>query len=525
MNGILRLTTMMSRKRRCCYVFTALAFTCACSVVFPPRDMRSVFTDYLTRTHGETRRLLQNNVVKSASTAEIREVPKKEASKNEKEKYRVPIFWDDGEFMNDDELEKDDDRRDEEKGHVVEAKSALTEPHVERNKSTNVGSGAKDSVKSNQSKNIPGKTQKINVSMNDGTMAVLDYKMSQFQTVKSAVKSQSEETGETNETTNRVLPVHLLIVTQRRSGSSFLGQIFNQNPWVFFHFEPLKLLEIKKRIYPNASYLLQHLLKCRFDKTPYLTDFYNNETLHRMSSKVLCSPPLCMTNVDYNSMRSSTVKKCNPLDPKAMASLCNLHPHKVVKLIRLYSVESLTPLLKDKSINLKIIHLLRDPRGTLSSRSKENHTSTKELSLGNTLTHDATYICRRMKRNFNFVQKNPELLRDRYLRIRYEDIATDPEGWTRDLYKFAGIGDVPGNVYDWIQQNTHESTSEDARDIYSTHRNSSANAQAWRHHVTFPVVSEIQNHCGGVMEEAGYRLVKEASDLQRTNLSFVSPIT
>lgn len=527
------LVTMLSRKRRCCYFFAALTFICACSVIFPPSDMRLAFADYMTRSNGETRRLLQNSVVKSAPAAGLKVVPKaskKEESKSEKDKYRVPIFWDDGEFMDDDEPdEHGGDRKIEEKTHGVVAKKGESASALERNNVTKTEI-AKDTAKSNPSKSSLEKTQVQKVPENGGTMAVLDYKMSQFQTAKyndklESVKSQSGEANETEEATSRVLPVHLLIVTQRRSGSSFLGQIFNQNPWVFFHFEPLKLLEIQKNVYPNASSLLANLLKCRFDRTPHLTDFYNHETLHRMSSKVLCSPPLCVTNVDYNKMRSSTVKKCGPLEAEVMTNLCNVYPHKVVKLIRLYSVESLTPLLKDKDINLKVIHLLRDPRGTLSSRSKEDPKRTKALSLGKSLSHDAAYICRRMRHNFNFARNNPELLRGRYLRVRYEDIATDPEGWTAALYKFAGMGDVPVNVHNWIQQNTRESTSEASRDIYSTHRNSSANAQAWRHHVTFPVVKEIQKYCGEVMEEVGYRQVKEAGDLQRTDLSFVAPIT
>ena len=130
-----------------------------------------------------------------------------------------------------------------------------------------------------------------------------------------------------------------------------------------------------------------------------------------------------------------------------------------------------------------------------------------------------------MRRNFRFVRENDAIMKDRYVRVRYEDIATDPVRWARLLYRFAGMGDVPVEVFRWIQENTRDNTREEARDTYSTHRNSSATAQAWRHNLDFPVVNEIQRYCVDVLSEAGYVEVREANQLQSNNHSLVVPIT
>ncbi|XP_072169700.1 carbohydrate sulfotransferase 1-like [Diadema setosum] len=497
---------MMQRRRKCCLLLLLAVVVCSvCSVIFSPTSVHSAIVNYRSQMDGDTRRLLQDQAPAAAPDGNAAKVAK-EVKISEKDKFRVPIFWDDGEFMDEDE---------EVVAEGIEA-----------------ARGNRRRALSGQNETIIGQNVQKEETENDRTMSVLDYKLSQFQTVTYSNDTMTgkggpsdEKAGGGKESTSRVLPVHLLIVTQRRSGSSFLGQIFNQNPWVFFHFEPLKLLEIKKNVYKNASVLLQNIFKCRFDKTPYLMDLYNNETLHRLSSKVLCSPPLCRLNMDFNMLKTPMVKRCPLLKEESVTNVCNVYPHKVVKLIRLYNIETLGSLLRDKELNVKIVHLLRDPRGTLLSRAKEHPSSAKALSLGTSLDHDAAYICRRMRQNFRFVRQNKDLLKNRYMRVRYEDIAAHPERWTRALYKFAGMGDVPLDVFKWIQQNTQASSVKDVQDTYSTHRNSSATAQAWRHSIDFPVVQAIQSFCDDVLNEAGYVHVKQAKDLGRKDLSLVAQVT
>lgn len=310
-----------------------------------------------------------------------------------------------------------------------------------------------------------------------------------------------------------VKPTHILIVTNRRSGSSFLGQIFNQNPDIFFHFEPLKVTEWKKELYPNATELLRNMLKCNFDGTPFLLDMYNKEILHRDSSKALTSPPLC----DLTTIESSLIKPvrgCPPLNTKAVTYVCNKHKHITIKMIRMYSLSALEDVIRDPDLNVKVLHLVRDPRGIYTSRVKAEH---KPLTLGEALDHDVTYTCRRMKRNLAFLTEMPDWLQGRYLRVRYEDLAQDPKIWSQRLYDFSGLGPVPSAVTQWISANTHGSNS----DAYSTQRNSSSTAQAWRKGVPLDIVQRMQDICRPLLGDLGYLEVSTDTELRNISHSLV----
>ncbi|CAM9810847.1 unnamed protein product, partial [Ectocarpus fasciculatus] len=42
----------------------------------------------------------------------------------------------------------------------------------------------------------------------------------------------------------------------------------------------------------------------------------------------------------------------------------------------------------------------------------------------------------------------------RYLRVRYEDIASSPDAAVKDVYHWLGLGPVPVRVSLWLNENT-----------------------------------------------------------------------
>ena len=60
----------------------------------------------------------------------------------------------------------------------------------------------------------------------------------------------------------------ILLVTYMRSGSTFLGEVFNQNPNVFYWFEPLAA--VYDKLYPGKN------IRC---KDTFCTLFHKNTTL------------------------------------------------------------------------------------------------------------------------------------------------------------------------------------------------------------------------------------------------------
>jgi len=84
-----------------------------------------------------------------------------------------------------------------------------------------------------------------------------------------------------------------------------------------------------------------------------------------------------------------------------------------------------------EEIDLRVIHLLRDPRGYCHSVRKHSGRGVESTSREWTSNQD---YCEEARRRF------PE---ERWLRARYEDLCTDPDGFLAELCHFMGVSDLP----------------------------------------------------------------------------------
>ncbi|XP_071958742.1 carbohydrate sulfotransferase 1-like [Antedon mediterranea] len=294
-------------------------------------------------------------------------------------------------------------------------------------------------------------------------------------------------------------PSHILIITNRRSGSSFLGQLFNQNKNVFFHFEPLKSIEQKvPREYfaGNSTEMISDIFNCRFPPKHSLLNFYSKNHLHRLSSRALSTPPLCEPETNVGPKRT-----CKALKSVTTHDECLKYKLFAVKTIRFAKLQDIESLARDQSFNLKIIHLVRDPRGTFISRAKSEKKTSMDMTPDE--LNNVRYLCLRMKQNLEFVtnKPTPDWLKDIYKIVRYEDMARKPEETAQHLYKFAGLGKLPRHVVQWITNNTQTSSG----DSYAVSRNSSATWQEWRNSIPFETSVGIQDVCRDVLRMLGYR--------------------
>ncbi|XP_077863281.1 carbohydrate sulfotransferase 1-like [Saccoglossus kowalevskii] len=314
---------------------------------------------------------------------------------------------------------------------------------------------------------------------------------------------------------------HVLIVTNRRSGSSFLGQVFNQNPDVFFNFEPLKVLEYAysyQELQKKSSVFLNNVFGCNFQKLSNLVEFYNKDGFHRSSSQVLSSPPFC--NIKHVTKR--TAKRCPFIDADLLSKECmSKYKHVAIKIIRLVDIQTLESLLSDLSINVKIIHLVRDPRAIYNSRSNAEKFE-KTLTGDHVVTVQS--LCRRIKQNYGTGKNQPPWLQDKYMLVRYEDLARNPMQITQDMYRFLEFGTVPPVVNSWIVNNTYSNESPLFNDRYSTKRNSSVVVEAWRRELPYRTVEQIQIACGDVLNDLGYQHVFSEAQLLNMTKSIVLPV-
>ena len=89
----------------------------------------------------------------------------------------------------------------------------------------------------------------------------------------------------------------LLIVAHGRSGSTFLADIFNKHPRVFYVFEPLHDFQKQNRDRQDydeiAMKFLYHIVQCDFRVENSARDIGR---FYRSKSRVLSSPPFCKYN-------------------------------------------------------------------------------------------------------------------------------------------------------------------------------------------------------------------------------------
>lgn len=184
------------------------------------------------------------------------------------------------------------------------------------------------------------------------------------------VVSAPQSIGIEQTVTGRAAPHVLLLSSLGRSGSSFLGGLLTSQPTVFYFFEPLLGLKKRGRLTQESAIQGIHaLVSCNI------------------------TGPLSEAMLDRSLPVLRTCRR-ECYEEENARYQCLRHPIRVVKTIRT-RVAWLQPLLTDPAINLKVIHLVRDPRASLISAWRLNWTITaqdactridQDMAAGRTLT-------------------------------------------------------------------------------------------------------------------------------------------
>lgn len=310
----------------------------------------------------------------------------------------------------------------------------------------------------------------------------------------------------------------IFLQTNYRSGSTFLGQLFNQHPNAFYTFEPLYPWTDCSSQIDERLKVIKGALQCDFvpavdvygsliseprKQSPDIKCLTDNFCF-RSKTKDLCSKEFCPSG-----RRSGQCERCGPLHLPRLNHFCRQHDVAVTKVIRLCDLTSMKSIMEDPSMDVKIIHLIRDPRGMINSRFKIN----KIWPVPNT---DST--CTRIIHNAKFAKDSgAEWLKGRYLIIRYEDLALHPMETAEKIYKFADMPFLP-EVKKWITDNTRSSSG---KNPYSTNRNSAETMERWRKDLSFEQVKQVQKVCSDALNYFGYKIVKSETELHNFNKTLV----
>ncbi|CAL1603399.1 unnamed protein product [Knipowitschia caucasica] len=334
---------------------------------------------------------------------------------------------------------------------------------------------------------------------------------------------------------------HVLILTSTRCGSSFLGELLNQHPDVFYLLEPLYHIQdsltgnsnfIREVIAGASRDLLWSLFQCDLHALErYLRPPPSNHMVDSLffwgSSRALCRTPVCKpTNPD--KWAEGQCGQCSPINLTRAGEFCSTRSHVAYKTVRIVVVDNLRPLLEDPRLNIKVIQLVRDPRGILNSRIdifsgwyKAWHTWKTTGQRPESLDiHPPQFnsTCEELYGSVTTALSKPEWLRDRYMLLRYEDLARFPHQKTKEIYDFVGLN-MTSSVEKWISD--HTGSSIDSKNKPSTKQDSAAIASSWRRKLPIDIVKQAQKECHHYMRLLGYRQVQTQEDLLNMNISLV----
>uniref|UniRef100_A0A1B6L2T0 Uncharacterized protein n=1 Tax=Graphocephala atropunctata TaxID=36148 RepID=A0A1B6L2T0_9HEMI len=153
------------------------------------------------------------------------------------------------------------------------------------------------------------------------------------------------------------VPVRSLVLTTWRSGSTFLGEVLNSHPSTFYHYEPLLDYDIVQIRGPplavGAIQRLENLLRCNYSNLEHYLEYGQDHTWlfahnSRLWNRCLLHPHLCWL-------------------PQLLSPFCSLFPFQSMKTVRV-RLRLIEQFLEDPSLNVRVLLLVRDPRGTMQSR-------------------------------------------------------------------------------------------------------------------------------------------------------------
>ena len=320
----------------------------------------------------------------------------------------------------------------------------------------------------------------------------------------------------------------IIVLTTMRSGSSFIGRILHEHPDIFYLFEPLQIINLRNNSLDNNDNLnsfVQKLFSCAF------TDALHDIGVLPGHDRYL-SVKQCTTFLRYIGNKRSV--ECRLTDIKRSEVICNQARYVAMKVIGVFP-SHLALIKKYLKEEVQIIHLNRDPRGVISSRivianGDANRMMKREQKLNEyiiqnfrTLIERASNHCKRIRDTISglasWTAVEPSLTKFYHL-IRYEDFAYHPEALTKTLYSSIGL-ELHRNVLTWLR--TATTANKPDGHLYSTKRNSTATAEAWRNKLPFHFVRAMQElpDCQFVMRRLGYEFAETETMLLNRSVSLV----
>ncbi|XP_015266445.1 PREDICTED: carbohydrate sulfotransferase 7 [Gekko japonicus] len=319
---------------------------------------------------------------------------------------------------------------------------------------------------------------------------------------------------------------HVYLHATWRTGSAFLGELFNQHPDVFYLYEPMW----------------------------HLSNLSTASIFGWRTNKVICSAPLCpdapWARAEVGLIDGAACERSCP--PRALRDLeaeCRKYPVVVIKDVRLLELGALLPLLRDPELDLRVVQLFRDPRAVHNSRLKAKQALLREsiqvlrsrhraepralprrqllpapvaaaalpggggVGLRAHQQHRAEFflggalevICQAWLRDLLFSRRAPAWLRARYTQLRYEDLVLEPRAQLRRLLRFADLA-APPALESFVVNMTRGAAYSSERPFLISARDAREAIHAWRERLSREQVRQVEDACGEAMNLLAYPL-------------------
>ena len=308
----------------------------------------------------------------------------------------------------------------------------------------------------------------------------------------------------------------VLIAGYWRSGSGFLGELFNQHPDAFYMVEPLNgyiytpsfAVDVGKdgNPIPKNSYNMEDFYDSFASRTPAelsaILDSVFRCDFEQIHAGVLLHPVIRLSRAAYQfnfcvHWNGDNLAKCRPV----ISSICQ--DSSLIALKEVYARFETVRIALNTVPDLKVIHLIRDPRAVMLSRRDRNM-----LSEGESMKDSAIRVCSMMLNDFqSFATMKQD--KGRVLTMFYEDLAVDPIKNAEKIYNFLEMP-IPSNVKNWIKKGTRSKHNHSHKGWLSSTRkqNSTATAFAWKHRLRPGEIAEIDQACSLLYDALNYQYYK-----------------
>lgn len=305
----------------------------------------------------------------------------------------------------------------------------------------------------------------------------------------------------------------ILLFGMPRSGTTWLGKLFDSHPHVLYRHEPDTWSEMHMGPDPASAETQRHVQQLqRFVRAlPQINAV-------RVAGKRPIFPKAFMSYARYRLIQASTeiarvASRVNPQFPILFHASGDSDPERRVVWKSIQSLAQLGPML-DALEQARGIHILRHPCGYVASvrrglnTGKFSHGGADSNAygvvgrivgtpLGDDLGFDASFesymrsLTPEERIAWMWVVVNEKAARDcadneRYLCVRYEDICAEPLAGVEDMFAFAGLS-MNTQTRDFIAASTGVTRD----DYYSVFKNPQAAAWRWMNELEPAIIDRV----------------------------------